>query len=74
MTLINLLKCVLFLRHKGKWEHKHITGIKQDDGAYAVDCKYEYFTAQSMVGWESWHTFLQKSHTAEFYCYEQSDG
>ena len=64
MTLKNLLKCVLFLRYKGKWEHKHVTGIKQDDGAYAVDCKYENFTAQSMLGWKSWHNFLQKSHTA----------
>ena len=65
---------VLFLRHKGKWERKHVMGIKQDDGTYAADCKYEYFTGQSIVGWESWHNFLPKSHTAEFYCYEQSEG
>ncbi|XP_020727945.2 odorant-binding protein-like isoform X2 [Odocoileus virginianus] len=32
-----MLECVLFLRHNGKWEHKHVTGIKQDDGAYAAD-------------------------------------
>ncbi|XP_020727947.2 odorant-binding protein-like isoform X3 [Odocoileus virginianus] len=34
-----MLECVLFLRHNGKWEHKHVTGIKQDDGAYAADFK-----------------------------------
>ncbi|OWJ99295.1 hypothetical protein Celaphus_00010173 [Cervus elaphus hippelaphus] len=28
--------CFVF-KTQGKWEHKHIMGIKQDDGAYAVD-------------------------------------
>ncbi|XP_055249423.1 odorant-binding protein-like [Moschus berezovskii] len=26
-----------YVRHKGKWDYKHTTGIKQDDGTYAVD-------------------------------------
>ena len=57
----------LFLRRKGKWEYKHVTGIKQEDGTFAVDCKYDCFSGQSMLGWKSWHNFLPESHTAEFY-------
>ncbi|XP_055249418.1 odorant-binding protein-like [Moschus berezovskii] len=26
-----------YVKHKGKWEYKHVTGIKQDDGTYAVE-------------------------------------
>ncbi|XP_010829420.1 PREDICTED: uncharacterized protein LOC104981863, partial [Bison bison bison] len=26
-----------FVKHKGKWEYKHVSGIKQEDGTYAVD-------------------------------------
>ncbi|OWK12008.1 hypothetical protein Celaphus_00003408, partial [Cervus elaphus hippelaphus] len=33
-----------YVRHEGKWEHKHVMGIKQEDGTYAADCKYECFT------------------------------
>ena len=47
MTLIDLLECVLFLRHKGNWEYKHVMGIKQADGTFAVDCKYVCFSGQS---------------------------
>lgn len=53
-----------FLINQGKWENKHVTGIKQDDGTYAAECKYEYFTGQSMLGWKSWHNILQKSHSS----------
>ncbi|XP_055249420.1 odorant-binding protein-like [Moschus berezovskii] len=26
-----------YIRDKGKWDYKHVTRMKQDDGAYAVD-------------------------------------
>ncbi|XP_055420235.1 odorant-binding protein-like isoform X1 [Bubalus kerabau] len=26
-----------FVKRKGKWEYKHVTGIKQEDGTFAVD-------------------------------------
>ncbi|KAF4027342.1 hypothetical protein G4228_018688 [Cervus hanglu yarkandensis] len=26
-----------YVRHEGKWEHKHVMGIKQEDGTYAAD-------------------------------------
>ncbi|CAI9180065.1 unnamed protein product [Rangifer tarandus platyrhynchus] len=29
--------CYFYGRHMGKWEHKHVTAIKQDDGTYAAD-------------------------------------
>ncbi|XP_055420236.1 odorant-binding protein-like isoform X2 [Bubalus kerabau] len=28
-----------FVKRKGKWEYKHVTGIKQEDGTFAVDFK-----------------------------------
>ncbi|XP_042097888.1 odorant-binding protein-like [Ovis aries] len=30
-----------YVKHKGKWEYKHVTGIKQDDGTFAVDYEGE---------------------------------
>uniref|UniRef100_A0A452FZ66 Lipocalin/cytosolic fatty-acid binding domain-containing protein n=1 Tax=Capra hircus TaxID=9925 RepID=A0A452FZ66_CAPHI len=30
-----------FLINQGKWENKHVMGIKQDDGTYAADYEVE---------------------------------
>uniref|UniRef100_A0A8C2RTC7 Lipocalin/cytosolic fatty-acid binding domain-containing protein n=1 Tax=Capra hircus TaxID=9925 RepID=A0A8C2RTC7_CAPHI len=30
-----------YVKHKGKWEYKHVTGIKQEDGTFAVDYEGE---------------------------------
>ena len=37
--LINQLECVLLLRSRGECVKKHVTGVKQENNTYAIDCK-----------------------------------